>query len=185
MSFDSLIRSRKSVKEFKNRMPDWRDIIEAIDAARFAPMAGNNYTLKFIVVDDLEIIKKLAEYSQQDFVAQTYYVVVVCSDHSRTVNAFGKQGEHYSTQQAGGAMQNFWLKLVEKGLSTCWVGHFVENLIKKELKIPEHVRIEALFPIGYEFKKSSEKKAKIELDNILYFNSYGDKKMRHPKKIEV
>ena len=42
MKFDSLIKSRRSVRKFKSIEPDWRDIIEAIDAARFAPMAGGN-----------------------------------------------------------------------------------------------------------------------------------------------
>ena len=88
MNLDKAIESRKSVRKFIQKKPDWRDIIECIDAARHAPMAGNNFTLKFIVVDDKDKIQRLSEASQQSFISQAHYVVVVCSDISRTSNAY-------------------------------------------------------------------------------------------------
>ena len=48
MELDRVIKKRKSVKNFTNKKPDWRDIVDAIDSARFAPMAGNKFNLKFI-----------------------------------------------------------------------------------------------------------------------------------------
>ena len=185
MDLDKAIQSRTSTKKFSSKKPDWRDIIECIDAARYAPMAGGNYTLKFILVDNKEFIKKIAEASQQDFIAKAHYVVVVCSNPSRLVNAYGKQGENYTRQQAGAAIQNFLLKIEESGLSTCWVGHFVESQIKKTLRIPEETNIEAIFPIGYEYEKKHSKRAKIDLNNILYFNEYEQKKMKEPNKLDV
>ncbi|MBI3623478.1 nitroreductase family protein [Candidatus Pacearchaeota archaeon] len=184
MNFDKLIRSRKSIRSFKKTSPDWRDIIECIDAARFIPTAGNNYTLKFIMIDDMEKINQIAKYCQQDFITQAHYIVVACSNPSRTINAYGEAGKIYSRQQAGAGMQNFWLKLVEKNLSTCWVGLFVESEVKELLKIPKEVNVEAIFPIGYSNEKS-EKKAKIELDSILYFNKYGEKKMKKEKVLSA
>ena len=185
MNFDKLIRTRKSTKKFKSTKPDWRDIIEAVDAARFAPMAGGIYTLKFIVIEDEEKIKKITAACQQDFVAQAKYLVVVCSNPSLTKNAYGSKGEVYCRQQAGSGIQNFWLKLVEKKLSTCWVGYFVGSMIKETLKIPENINIEAVFPIGYEYEKPIEKKAKINIDSILYFETYGNKKMKPEKKLSA
>jgi len=185
MDLNKAIQSRTSVRKFNSKKPNWRDIIECIDAARYAPMAGGNYTLKFILVDNPEIIKKISEAAQQDFVSQAHYVVVVCSNPSRTVNAYGKQGEIYSRQQAGAAIQNFWLKIIELGLSTCWVGNFVESQIKKTLKIPEEINVEAVFPVGLEYEKKRTRKARIDLDNILYFNKYGEKRMKKPKELDV
>jgi nitroreductase len=184
MELDKVIKNRRSVRKFKERKPDWRRIIECIDSARFAPMAGNNYTLKFIVVDDEERIKKIAKSCQQDFIAQAKYVVVACSNASRTTNEFGESGKVYCRQQAGAAIQNFLLKIVESGLSTCWIGHFAEEQIKKTLDIPKDVDVEALFPIGYESEKPRTRKMKIDLDRILYFNSYGNVKMKKQKLVE-
>jgi nitroreductase len=185
MSFDRLIRTRRSVRKFKSKAPDWRNIIEAIDAARFVSMAGGGYSLRFIVVTDPEKIQELAYASQQDFVAQTHYVVVVCSYNPLTINQYGERGYKYLRQQAGAGIQNFWLKLVEKKLSTCWIGSFVDDMVKKTLSIPETVEVEALFPIGYDLQKPTRKKSKIEIDSILYFDKYGNKQMKNIKKIEA
>jgi nitroreductase len=181
MELDKAIQSRTSVRKFKSKKPDWQLIVECINAARYAPMAGGSYTLKFILVDDPETIQKLADCAQQDFIAQAQYVVVVCSNPSRTKNAYGRRGEMYCKQQAGAAIQNFLLKIEESGLSTCWIGHFTEDEIKRGLKIPEDIDVEALFPIGYEYEKKRTRKAKIDLDNILYFNKYKQKKLKIKK----
>ena len=184
MDFDKLIKLRKSVRKFNNKKPDWRDIIECIDSARYIPVAGGDFTLKFILIDDKEKIQKIAEAAQQLFISQTHYLVIICSTTSRTINSFGERGEIYLRQQAGAATQNFLLKIEEKGLSTCWIGHFVDEQIKRELKIPDNVDIEDLFPIGYESKKQKPKD-KIDLDRILYFNKYKNKKMKKPARFDV
>jgi len=184
MNLDKAIYSRKSVKKFSKKKPDWRDIIECIDATRFAPMAGNNFSLKFIIVNDEGKIQKLADAAQQDFIKFAQYVVVVCSNPKNTVNAFEERGKTYLRQQAGAAIQNFLLKLQERELATCWVGHFVDDLVKETLRIPKNIDVEAMFPIGYEEGKTS-KKNKIELKNILYFNQYKNPRMKTPKKLEV
>jgi len=188
MELDKAIKERRSVRKFKDKKPNWRDILDCIDSMRYTPMAGDNFTLKFILVDDKEKIEKLAEAAQQDFIAETKYVLVVCSDGSRTINAYGKRGEMYCKQQAGAAIQTFLLKIAEAGLATCWIGHFIDEQVKRELKIPEKIEVEAMLPIGYEFKKPLTRKIKSDLDRALYFNSYKNtqmKKIRKPEGIKI
>lgn len=185
MQLDKAIKQRHSVRKFKKKKPDWRDIIEAIDFTRYAPMAGNNFSLKFILVSDKEKIEKIAEAAQQDFIKQVDYLVVACTNPKRTKNAYGKRGERYLKQQAGAGIQNFLLAIEDKGLSTCWVGHFVDEQIKKILDVPKDIDIEAIFPIGYEYKKPKTRKAKIELDRILYFDKYKNKKMKKIKTLNI
>lgn len=184
MSIDNLIKSRKSVRDFKNKKPDWRDIIEAIDFARFAPSAGNNFTLKFILVSNKEKIQKIADSAEQSFIATANYVLVVYSDPTRLINLFKERGKIYSRQQAGAAIENFWLSLVDRGLSTCWVGHFDDEMIKRLLKIPDKMELEAVFPIGYDSGKT-KRKNKIDLDRTLYFDAHGTKKMKTPYNPET
>lgn len=180
MQLDKAIQRRKSVRKFKSKKPDWRDIIEAIDSARYAPVAGKNFTMKFIVTEKKDKIQKIAEASQQDFISEVHYVIVACSDPKRLVNSFGERGEVFSRQQAGAAIQNFLLSLEEKGLSTCWIGHFAEDQIKNIFGIPGNVNVEAVFPIGYNYDKK-EPREKISLDSILYFDKYKNKKMNKEK----
>ena len=184
MELDKVIKSRKSVNKFSKKKPDWKKIIEAIDSTRYAPMAGNLFGLKFILVSDKEKIQKLSEASQQKFIADAQYVVVICSNPSRTLNAYEERGENYLKQQAGAGIQNFLLKLEDLKLSTCWVGHFVDEQIKKIIKIPKDINVEAIFPIGYENEITKTKqKRKIELDNILYFDEYGKRRMNEKRRL--
>lgn len=185
MQLGKAIKERHSVRKFSSKKPDWKDIINCLDYARYAPMAGNNFTLKFILVSDKEKIQKLADASQQPFITQAHYVVVACSDKKRPTNLYEKRGEIYLRQQAGAAIQNFLLKIHEEGLATCWIGHFVEEIVKRELNIPADSQVEALFPIGYEYEKPATKKSKIDLESIIRFNDYKTKKLNPEKKIDV
>ena len=147
-------------------------------------MAGNNFSLKFILIDDTKKINEIAEASQQDFVGEAKYILVVCTTPTRTKLSFEERGENYLRQQAGAAIQNFLLKITEKRLATCWIGHFADEQVKRIIKLPKEMNIEALFPIGYPLKKP-ESKRKIELDNVLYFNEYGNRKMNKVSKLDT
>lgn len=200
MELQDAIKERRSVRVFSDKKPDWRDIIEIIDQARHAPMAGNDFTLKFIVVSDEKVISKVAEACQQPFVGEAKYLIVVCSDTKRAENQFGERAQTFLRQQAGAAIQNILLSVTEKGLATCWVGYFVEEQVKRELKLiptttqinqkiaPVTVQIEAILPIGYESRAQEhkrQKKKKTELQNILFFNRWGEERMRPPKKVST
>ena len=93
MDLDKAIQNRHSVRKFSDKKPSWKKIIECIDSVRYAPMTGNNFTLKLILVDDQEKINKISEACQQHFVGQAQYVVIVCSDPSRPKNVYEKAGD--------------------------------------------------------------------------------------------
>lgn len=184
MDLNDSIQKRKSVKSYKDKKPDWRDIIECVDAARYTPMAGNNYSLKFIIIDEPETIQKLANASQQPFIAKAPYIIAVCTNPVKTKNLFEERADRYLHQQAGAAIQTILLKLTEKELASCWIGHYVDYLVKETLKISKDVRIEALITVGYEHIKTAPKRKPI-LDGILYFNKYKNKKMKNPRRFSV
>lgn len=184
MELDKVIEQRRSVRKFRSKKPNWRDIIEAVEAARKAPLAGNLASVKFILVDDAEVIAELAEAAQQDFIAQCSYAVVVCSDKADLVRSYYEKGDIYARQEAGAAIEQFLLKIVDLGLASCWVGAFVEGQVKTALKIPENVDVEAILPIGYEYLKGKQK-SKPSLDRILYFNTWKNQYMKKKPEIEA
>lgn len=166
------------MKRYLTTKPDWRKIIQAIDAARYVPLAGNINVLKFVLVRDKGKIEELKKASQQSFVGDAHYVVVAVSDVQKLVKSYDKRGEVFSRQQAGAAIQNFLLALTGLGLSTCWVGYFDENCIKRELKIPDDHVVEAIFPVGLAAAGAKkEHRKKVDLENVLYFDKWGNKKM--------
>jgi len=184
MDLDKAIKERHSARRFRIKKPDWRVIIEAVEAGTKAPLAGNIPTVKFILVSDKEKIAELAEAATQDFVATAHHVVVVCSDKTQCVRSYDERGGIYSRQQAGAAIENFLLKLTDLGLATCWIGAFSEETVKRALQIPDDIDVEALFPIGYEMEKTKQK-TKPNLDSVLFFDVWKNKYMRPMRKPEA
>ena len=177
MEFDQIIRKRKSVKEFKSKKAPWKLVIEAIDTALQGPFAGNHNFLKFLITEDPEIIKFIAKQCDQIWISQVEILVLVLSDDKHLENIYGDRGRVYSRQQAGAAIQTMLLKLVDLGLSSCWIGSYDDDSIKSKLKIPKDIQIEAILPIGYEdSKKITEKKPKKALDVVLFWEIWNQKR---------
>lgn len=184
MKLKEAIEKRRSVRSYTKKKPDWHDIFDCLDLTRLAPMAGGYFTLRFILIDDEEKIKEIAHWASQDFISQAKYAVLFISEPSITKNLYKEKGEKFMHGQAGAAIQNFMLSLTEKGLSTCWIGHFNEEKIKKILKIPENQIIEAIFPIGYENEKPKTRKTQAILFDRLYFNEWGNDSMKRINSVE-
>ena len=186
MDLIDAIKKRRSIKKFSKNKPDWRKIIRAIDAARYAPSAGNNFIMKFILVSDKDKIKELEKAAQQSFVGDAQYVVVAVSDDSKLVRLYKERGTRYSSQQSGAAIENFLLALTEFSLETTWIGYFYEEQVKRVLGIPEEKTVEAIFPIGLLAKGSKlEKRKKIDLENTLYFEKWENKLMTPRTKLPI
>jgi nitroreductase len=178
MQLIDAIKKRKSVRRYSSKKPDWRKIIRAIDAARYAPSAGNQIGWKFVLISDEKKIQELAKASQQKFVSDASYVVAVVSDDSKLVRSYGKdRGPIFSRHQAAAAIQNFLLALEEQGLVTCWIGHFSEEQVKRTIGVSGDMVVEAFFPIGIETKVKTRKKFKSELESLIYFDKWENKKM--------
>ncbi|MBW1990239.1 MAG: nitroreductase family protein, partial [Deltaproteobacteria bacterium] len=58
--FEEIVRTRRSVRRFKNQPVAKRDINRLLDLARYAPTATNAQDVGFIVVTDREVIRKIA-----------------------------------------------------------------------------------------------------------------------------
>ena len=179
MKLRDAIEGRRSVRRYMSKKPNWRKIIQAIDAARFAPSAGNKFVMRFILVSNEKKIAEIAAATQQSFVGTAKYVVVAVSDDSKLVQSYGERGVRYAAQQAGAAIENFLLALTEEKLVTTWVGHFYEEQIRRALDIPNGLSIEAVFPIGLESKCKVRRAVsrKTKLENVLYFDKWGTKEM--------
>jgi nitroreductase len=177
MKLIDAIKNRVDVKRFDLKKPNWRKVLRAIDAARFGTSAGNHFSTRFILVQDEKLIKKIVDACQQDFIGRAKCVVVAVSDPSSLIRSYDERGERYCRLQAGAAIQNFLLALEEEKLVSSWVWYFVDEQIKNILSIPEKVNVEGVFPIGILPKAVRRVKREVKLDNVLFFDKYGERKM--------
>jgi len=171
MEFDAVIKKRKSVRSFKDKRASWKDVLEAIEAANQGPFADNQNNLKFIIVEEPNMIDNLAKECDQLWINKAKILIVLTSEDKHVERMFGERGRVYSRQQAGAAISTFLLKIAELGLASCWVGSYNDHEIRRLLNIPEDRQIEAILPVGYE-KDKTEKKKKKSLEATIYWGKW-------------
>ena len=178
MDIDKAINERHSVRSFKKeKKPTYQDIMVAIESATKAPLAGNIEAVKYILVSDKDKIRELATAAQQNFIGDVAYVLVVCSDRKDVDKLYYERAKMYGHQQAGAAIENFMLKLIDLGLSTCWIGAFSDETVRRILNIPDNIVVEALLPIGYEMGKGKQKR-KPSLDDVVFYDTWKNRFMK-------
>ena len=166
MEFEKVVRKRKSVRDFKSKIPSWKEVLYAIELANQGPFAGNQNHLRYVIVENAATIKTLSQLCEQTWISNSKMLIVVCSDDTFIENMYGERGRIYSRQQAGAAIHTLTLALAEKSIGSCWVGSYSDELVREKLKIPQHIQIEAIIPIGFESGKE-KKPAKKSLERCL------------------
>ena len=144
------IRTRRSIRRYGPGEVTWEQVETLIDAARWAPSAGNLQPWEFVVVQDPSTKERLARAAlNQRFIAQAPVVIVVCADPMRSGSVYGPRGaELYCIQDTAAATQNMLLAAHALGLGTCWVGAFDEYEVRHVLGIPPDIRPVAIVPVG-------------------------------------
>jgi nitroreductase len=177
MDLDKVVEKRHSVRSFKDKKVSWKDVMTAIDSALQGPFAGNMNNLKFIIVENTEKIKNIANHSQQSWISESGILIVVCSDDSFLEKQYGDRGTVYSKQQAGATINTLLLKLTDLGLGNCWVGAYADEYVKRELDIPSDIQVEAIIPVGYENPSKIRKKpSKHTLERAINWEKWGKNK---------
>lgn len=152
MGVFEVIKKRRSVRKFDpQRKIKEEDLGHLLEAARWAPSAGNLQSWYFVVVRTRETKEQLAAAATgQDFIAEAPAVIVSCADLERCTASYGSRGEElYAIQDATIATQNMFLAATEMGLGACWVGAFDEDQVAEILKLEGNLRPVAILPIGY------------------------------------
>ncbi len=145
-----VIKARRSIRDFIDREISEDAMSRLIDAAVWAPSAGNLQSRKFYFVLNQEIKKRLAAAAlNQGFVARAPLAVVACMDR-RIAQRYGDRGVNlYAIQDVSASIINMMLVAHEMGLGSCWVGAFDEFEVIEILDLPDNLRPVAIIPLGY------------------------------------
>ncbi len=148
------ILTRRSIRRFE-RQPVSRDQLEKLlEAARWAPSAGNLQPWVFVAVTaaDVKAALAAAAYGQR-FVAEAPAVIGVAAAPPED-SPYGRRGrELYCLQDTAAAVQNVLLAAHAMGLGACWVGAFDDAAVARALDLGSGERPVALVPVGVPAQK--------------------------------
>lgn len=139
----TVIKSRHSIRKYKqDPVPD-TVIADAIECARHAPTAMNLQPWLFGVVTDKAVLKTIADTTDHGkFIAGAAACFTV----------FGEKKEKYYLEDCCAATENIIVALQAHGIGSCWVAGDKKGYaddIRKLLDVPDTYTLVSLVPAGY------------------------------------
>ena len=160
------IRTRRSIRQYKDE-PIPPDVIEKLlEAGRWAPSASNSQPWEFIVIADAELKRKVSRsFVFGHFLAEAPLGIAVVVDPWRTPCAI---------QDGTLAAYAIWLAAHALGLGACWINPNISRGIKKILCIPATKKLICILSIGYSAESPVHTRRKLQ--DFVCFEKYGNKK---------
>lgn len=178
MDFIEAINTRRSVRNYSEKIVE-REIIEKLlDLAVKAPSSMNSQPWAFAVIQDSKMLKCYSANAKKMLLDmmdeypryQKYRAYLSDAEKSLFYNAntlviiYAEPSGAYSNEDCCLAAENFMLAAHAIGLGTCWIG-FVrpwlnKREIKEEMKIPLEYEAVAPIIVGYPADKLVELKKK-------------------------
>lgn len=171
MNLEQIIKARRSVRKFeKGKAVTEEQLNRILEAAIWAPSAGNTQCWRFYVVRNEKIKEELAvKAGHQPFICDAALVIVVCADLDHIGRSYGSRGrDTYSVQDTAAAIENILLTVTDLGLASCWIGAFDESKAASILKLPDGQRPLAMLPIGVPADTPSAPKRKAMADVVKF-----------------
>ncbi len=169
MNIYEFIKSRRTIRKFRQDEISVEQLKKYIDTARVAPSAANLQPLKYIVVQSREMSEKMFPlvkwagylapmYDPKEGERPTAYVVV-CADTTIRKNGYD--------MDIGAAVENIILCALSDGVGACWMAAIDRDEIRVLLDIPKHLEISCVVALGY--LAENPKEATVENGDIKYY----------------
>ncbi len=147
----SVLHRRFSCRRFTSQPLTAAEVDRLLEAAMWAPSAGNLQPWRFVVATTETLRRRLAGAAPgQRFVAAAPVVVVICAVPAESARVYSDRGVSlYCIQDTAAAAENLLLAAAELGLGACWVGAFDEVAVAASLDLPDGWRPVVMVPVGH------------------------------------
>ena len=194
------IRQRRSIRKFSNKPVPKALILEVLEAAGWAPSAHNAQPWRFIILQDANVKRELAQKMADAWAADLAKdgaaaeeckriermerftnspgLVLACltMDGLRKYRDVKRQSyeRDLAVESLGAGLENLLLAAYAVGLGACWycAPAFCKDIVRSVLRVPESIEPSALIAMGYpaESPPAPPKKA---LRDYCYLDVYG------------
>lgn len=165
------IKTRRSVRKFKEELVSHDTLNEIIEAASMSPSWKNTQITRYNIVEDTDIKNNIAQNGTLGFahnceiITGAPQLVVVSMIGNRC--GYEKDGSFTTSKEdrwemfdAGIASQTFCLAAHDLGVGSVILGIFDESEVAKAVSLPEGEKVAALIAIGYPDQECTAPKRK-------------------------
>ena len=174
------IKTRRSIRKYKDTPVDDKTLGQVLEAAQWAPSWANTQCWRFIIIRDTDTKTQLAETLSQNnpatnAVINAPLVIVACAQEKRSGHYHGEpstdKGDSWLMFDTGLAMQNLVLAAHALGLGTVHVGFFDAKKVESILSVPEGYCVVEMAPLGYPDQEAKAPPRK-ELSEIVFYEKF-------------
>jgi len=143
------IKSRRTIRKYAQKDVPQEVLLRCVDAARLSPSGANRQPLKYIIVNDQELTKKvfstlswagyLPSYQPGEHEMPRAYIVIILDKSIR----------ENSGHDAGIAAMSISMVAYDEGLGSCILGSVNREKLKGILKAPNGLDIVLVVALGY------------------------------------
>ena len=166
----NFIKTRFSVRKFKDQeIEDWK-INEILECGRQAPSGLNNQPWRFIVIKSNEIQEKIADCTKYGGILKAANVLIA---------VFFNEEEGYNRtkdiQAIGACIENMMLAIHALGLGGVWIGEILNQRekVEKILEVPNFLELQAVVALGHPIENLKKSSSRKDFHKIAYLDKYG------------
>lgn len=168
MDFKTLLKNRRSIRDFQDREVPESMVKEIIQDTCMAPTASNRQPCRFIIIRNREQIKKLSDESKRNLLndlarnpglpLKQYEAALRDAQFNVFYNApclvyvIGPRDLYSLEVDCGLTVAYLMFAAAYRGLGTCWIGlgaNIRDRITLDEIGLPEECRIVAPIILGY------------------------------------
>ena len=173
------IKTRRSIRKFKDEPVAHETVDAIVEAASMAPSWKNTQITRYYVVENPDIKQEIADNCVLDFefnqktINRAPQLVVVgmvekrCG-YERDGSFSTSKEDRWEMYDAGIASQTFCLAAHDMGVGTVILGIFDEDKVAKAISLPEGQKVAALIAMGYPDQECEAPKRKTVEELVNY-----------------
>ena len=144
-----IIKKRCSVRAYTDQPINEKDLKKLVEAAGWAPSAGNSYSWQVIIVQNNDLLRKI-QYVSPGMLGNPSADMVLCIEREKALKRVGTKGkELFCMMDIAHAAQNICLEATELGIGSCCIMSFNPDAVAELLDLPEDFTADYIISLGY------------------------------------
>lgn len=162
-----LIKSRRSIRQYTDKSIADDDLKILIEAAVWAPSAGNRYPWGVIIVQQKKMIDMIKAVSP-GMVGNPAALIILCADRDKALRIGGTGSRDlFCVMDIVHAAQNICLQATELGIGTCCIMSFNPKAVAELLELEGNMTADYIISLGYPRKPAKTPKKRSIDDTII------------------
>lgn len=162
------IKGRRSIRAFTDQPIEKGTLERLLDAARWAPTAGNQQRWRFVVVTSESVKRLLKNFAPGIFVTPPAFIAVCVKKEPDCSN----WAEATYLADCAIAAQNIMLAAYEMGIGSCVALSYSKVAVQEILNLPEDVDPLLIVTLGHP-AEDPEPPPRLPLNQIAFLEEYG------------